>query len=160
VQRKEREYVAILEAAITTAAESNQMKRNLDHAQSLAFRALTLYGGTFQPEILISAIIPIAQVSSITFALRDSVIEEVRTKGGGHKQHENTIWDEEIVASTSIYSKIRGKEVVLVTAEPRLINAASRASASDLVLDLDAYEKRLGLDPWPSKHDQGASGSA
>jgi hypothetical protein len=151
VERKEREYIANLEGAPTAVVEPNQMKRNLDFALSLAFSALKRYGVTMPIERLMHSIIPIAQASSITFALRDSVVEEVRRKRGGHQQHANTVWDEQIVAATSIYSTIRGKTTVLVTTEARLVAAAARAEASDLVIDVEAYERRLGLDPWRPK---------
>jgi len=88
------------------------------------------------------------------------VIEEVRSKGGGHLQHLNTVWDEEILGSTSIYSTIRGRSIVLVTAEARLVDAAVRAGAADRVVDLDAYEKLLGLDPWPPQDNAEAGRSA
>ena len=82
-EHKECDYVVGIEAASKAVGGSNQMKRNLEHAKHLAIRALSLYGRAISPERLITAILPIAQVSSITFALRDSVIEEVRSKGGG-----------------------------------------------------------------------------
>jgi hypothetical protein len=160
VDHKELDYVSAIEMAATVVAEPNQMKRNLDYAHYLAMRALKLYGGTISMAGLITAIVPIAQVSSITFALRDEVINEVRRKGGGQLQHRNTVWDEEIVASTSLYSTIQGKSVVLVTTEPRLVAAAVRASAGDRVLDVDAYENLLGLEAWTTPPSSDASGSA
>jgi hypothetical protein len=112
VEDREREYVSSLEMALNAVHESDRMKRNLEFAKHLAIRALSQYGRDIPPpEQLIFAIIPIAQVSSVTFALRDAVIEEVRAKGGGHEQHRNTVWDEEIVASTSLYSTIRKRTV-------------------------------------------------
>ena len=148
VEVKEREYVGQLEAMAKAPIETNQMKRNLDYAYKLATRALSTYGRTLDSVRVVQLIVPIAQVSSVTFALRDHVIQEVRAKGGGHQQHRNTIWDEEIVASTSIYSTIRGKPVVLVTTEARLVAAAATANAGDRVVDLDTYESVIGLDPW------------
>ncbi len=158
VESKEREYVSSIETAAKAVVESNQMKRNLEYANRLVIRALSLYGRTISPERLITAIIPVAQVSSITFALRDGVIEEVRSKSGGQWRHRNTVWDEKIVASTSLYSTIRGKAIVLVTTEARLVEAAVRAGAGDRVVDVDGYEDVLGLDPWIGQHDKGASG--
>jgi hypothetical protein len=153
VEGKEREYVSQVEAAAKALSEPNQMKRNLDYASNLATRALSHYGRSLSPEHIVQAIIPIAQVSSVTFALRDTIIQEVRAKGGGQLQHRNTIWDEEIVASTSMYSTIRRKPILLVTTEARLVAAAARASAGDRVVDLDAYERVMGLDPWTSQRD-------
>ncbi len=157
VEYKEREYVSSIEMAGKAVVESSQVKRNLEYANRLVIRALSLYGRTISPERLITAIIPVAQVSSITFALRDGVVDEVRSKGGGQLQHRNTVWDEEIVASTSLYSTIRGKSIVLVTTEGRLVAAAIRAGAGDRVVDVDAYEELLGLDPWIGQRDTGAS---
>jgi hypothetical protein len=161
VEEKQRQYVSNLKHAPTAVHESNPMVRNLEFAKHLAVSALLAYGRPIPPpKQLMRAIIPIAQVSSITFALRDAVIQEVRAKGGGHEQHDNTVWDEEIVASTSLYSKIRGKTVVLVTTEPRLVRAAVQASAGDRVIGVEVYEESLGLDQWPPQSVSGASGSA
>jgi hypothetical protein len=70
--------------------------------------------------------------------LRDAVIAEVREKRGGHGQHKNTVWDEEIVCSTSAYSEIAGKTILLVTREDKLITAAAAADATGRVCSVEA----------------------
>ncbi len=78
------------------------------------------------------------------FSLRDAVVEEIR-KHGGHAKHGNTIWDEEIVAATSLSSTLARESVALVTGEHRLSGAAAMAGAADRVYTLEAYEAALGL---------------
>ena len=148
VQRVESEYVERLRAAAAEAGEQNEMKRNLNYAARLASRTQKLYGEEFPPEVVIQRVMDIAKLSSIGFKLWDSVVAEVRSKGGGHAQHANTVWDEEVVSSTSMYTQIGGLSVLLVTEEARLIRAATSALAADRVSNLATYEASLGLSQW------------
>ncbi|MDP9203433.1 MAG: hypothetical protein M3P26_16100 [Gemmatimonadota bacterium] len=150
VSTVEREYVACLKEAPKVDIQPNQMKRNLDYANSAVTRTQKFYQCRFSREDIMSRIIDLAKLTSIGFMLRNSVVEEIRTKGGGHGQHGNTVWDEEVVSSTSIYTTIAGKSVLLVTEEARLLAVAAQAKAADHVCDIATYEKMLGLPIWPS----------
>ena len=150
VTNVEAAYVAGLGRVWEYTAESNQMKRNLDYAAEIVRRTASYYGEDFAPTDVMPRIIEIAKSTSIGFALRDSVVAEVRAKRGGHGQHANTVWDEEVVSSTSMYTTVRGKTLLLVTEEERLLKAAAAAGASDRVCRLADYELRLGLPPWES----------
>jgi hypothetical protein len=143
-------YISGLQAVTANAFESNQMKRNLDYAAAVAARAAKHYGAEFAPTEVVLQMIEIAKAASIGFALRDSVVREVRAKNGGHGQHANTVWDEEVVSSTSMYTTIGGKSLLLVTEEARLLEAAVSAGASDRVCQLANYEAILGLPAWKS----------
>jgi hypothetical protein len=151
----EAEYVARLRAAATATAEPQRTKRNLAYANIIALRAGRLYGRRFTAEEIIAdlRIIQIAKLTEIGFTLQDSIIAEVRRNGGGHDQHANSAWDEEVVSSTSIYARVNGRPVRLVTEEKRLLAAAESAKAAGRVCDVAAYEAFLGLPPWPGKPD-------
>ena len=148
VQRAETEYVSLLAKAIDADVQPNPMTRNLDYAAEKARRAEALYGRRFTPEQIFAQVLNIAKTTSIAFAVRDGLVKEVRDKRGGHTNHGNTVWDEEVVSSTSMYTTIQGSPVVLVTEERRLLAAAAQAGAGDRVMDLAGYETRLNLSPW------------
>jgi len=146
----ENEYVTRLKEAPRSDIQPNQMKRNLDYAHSAVARTQEFYRCRFSPEDIMLSMIDLAKLTSIGFMLRDSVVEEVRMKGGGHAQHRNTVWDEEVVSSTSIYTTVAGKSVLVVTEEVRLLAVAAQVKAADHVCDIATYEKMLGLPIWPS----------
>lgn len=148
VARVEREYVDELKLAAAADVQPNQMKRNLEYAARIALRAQACYGTRFPPVEIVGKIIDMAKITSVGFALRDAIIEEIRAKRGGHAKYGNSVWDEEVVSSTSSYTTIKGKTVVLVTEEKRLLIAAEVAKASDRVCDIAAYETSLGLLAW------------
>jgi hypothetical protein len=144
VEKAEAEYVARLEAEAATPGQPNQMKRNLNYAARIAARTQGLYGARFSDQQIVARIVPIMQFTSIGFALQDAVVSEVRTRGS-HRQHANTVWDIEIVSSTSMDTNVAGRSVLLVTQEPRLMKAAEVAGARDRVCGLTEYETLLGL---------------
>ncbi len=148
VAKVESEYIGELKLAAASAVQPNQMKRNLEYAARIARRAYDSYSIRFSPVEIVENIIDIAKITSVGFALRDAIVEEIHAKGGGHAQHGNSVWDEEVVSSTSSYTTINEKTVILVTEEKRLLVAASLADASDRVCDVAAYEKLLGLPLW------------
>jgi hypothetical protein len=141
----EASYIDRLQRAAAEHPEPNEMKRNFAYAAELAFRAEAMYGQQFTPEHIASRLVDAMKYTSIGFALRDSVVVEMRRSGGGHATHKNTVWDEEIVASTSMYTTINSKTLLVVTGERRLILAAARARAPDRVISLVQYEDTLGL---------------
>lgn len=145
VTRQEASYVEHLAALIDVPKDPNPMRRNLDFATEIATRTQKMYGRAFSPMDILQRIIDIAKISSLAFALRDAVVAEVRAKRGGYAQHANTLWDEQVVCSTSTYSTLGGQSVLLVTEEPRLHDAAHTAGAADLVCSLADYERLLGL---------------
>lgn len=149
VARAESDYVSRLESEAASTGQPNQIKRNLDYAARIAARTQSLYGTRFSAQQIVGQILSVAQFTSIGFALHDSVVSEVRARGG-HKKHANTVWDEEIVSSTSIYTNVGGSSVLLVTQEPRLIAAAELAGARERVFRVAEYEGMLGLPPWES----------
>ena len=148
VVRVEGNYIDQLTRAVQANAQPNQMKRNLDYAARIAARAQAFYGSQFSPFDIVGKTIDMAKITSVGFALQDAIVEEIRTRGGGQAQHGNSAWDEEVVSSTSSYSTINGKTVILVTEEKRLLAAAQAAQAADRVVDLAAYEKLIGLSGW------------
>ena len=145
VTQQEAAYVEHLAAMIGAPRDPNQIRRNLDFAAEIAARTQMMYGRAFSPMDIVQRIIDIAKISSVAFALRDAVVAEVRAKRAGYAQHANTLWDEQVVCSTSTYSTLGGKSVLLVTEEPRLREAAQTAGAADLVCSLAVYERKLGL---------------
>lgn len=147
VRHVEAIYVGRLEASSRETAEPNEMKRALNYAATIAGRAQALYRRRFADEAVVQSILPVAKATEIAFALHDAVVAEIRTNGG-HAKHANTVWDEEVVSSTSIHTTIRGRSLLLVTEENRLLDAARVAKAQDRVCKLATYEESLGLDPW------------
>ncbi len=145
VARQEAAYVESLASMIDARSDPNQIRRNLDFAAEIAARTQKMYGRAFSRMEIVQRIIDIARISSLAFALRDAVVAEVRAKRGGYAQHANTLWDEQVVCSTSTYSTLGGQSVLLVTEEVRLHEAAQTAAAADLVCSLADYERMLGL---------------
>lgn len=143
VSAREAEYVARLEQLSRLEGDPNSMRRNLEFAAEMARRAEVMYGQTFTAENVVQRVIDIAKISSVAFALRDGIVAEVRAKGGAFAQHANSVWDEQVVCSTSAYSAIAGKRVVLVTEETRLRVAAAQADSARLVCSLDDYESEI-----------------
>jgi len=148
VAKVERAYVDALQLVAVSELQPNRMKRNLEYAARIAQRAKEFYGISFSPIEIVANVIDIAKITSVGFALRDAIIQEIHAKGGGHAQHGNSVWDEEVVSSTSSYTAINGKTVILVTEEKRLLVAAGVADASDRVCDVATYEELLGLPRW------------
>jgi hypothetical protein len=125
--------------------DSNLMKRNLEYAARIVQRTEAQYGVKFELPHAASVLVDVMKLTSIGFAVRDAVVAEIKAKKGGHGQHRNTVWDEEIVAATSMYTTIHSGTVFVVTEETRLLDAAASANASDRILNLVGYEKLLGL---------------
>ena len=145
VTRQEAAYVEHLASMIGAPRDPNQIRRNLDFAAEITARTQMMYGRAFSPMDIVQRIIDIAKISSVAFALRDAVVAEVRAKRGWYAQHANTLWDEQVVRSTSTYSTLGGTSVLLVTEEPMLREAAQTAGAADLVCSLTDYERKLSL---------------
>ncbi len=143
VAAREAEYAAMLEQLMRQTGDPNQIRRNLEFAAEMAARTQAMYGRDFSAFEVVQRVMDIAKISSIAFALRDSIVREVREKGGAHAQHGNSVWDEQVVCSTSAYSAVEGKRVLLVTEESRLRLAAASAEASAFVCGLDEYETRV-----------------
>ena len=153
VATAESAYVARLDrAAKHDDAEANEMKRNLDYAARLTRRVEALYGHEFTPGHIVTKLVDIMRFTSVGFALQDSVIAEVRRSGGGHAQHKNTVWDEEIVSSTSMYTTINGKSLLVVTGEDRLIAAAAKAKAQDRLVNLAVHGDSFGATGVQGRH--------
>jgi hypothetical protein len=144
----ESRYVASLEQASQTDMHPNQMHRNLDYAKSIIDRTATFYECTFSQQDIMQHLLDIAKLTSVGFFLRDSVVAEVRQKGGGYSQHANTVWDEEVVFATSMYTTISGKTLTLVTEESRLLEVGVSAGAAEHFVDIASYESQLGLERW------------
>ena len=140
VAAREVEYVVKLEQLMRQEGEPNRMRRNLEFAAEMAARTQALYGRPFAPQDVVQRVIDIAKISTIAFALRDMIVGEVREKCGAFAQHGNSVWDEQVLCSTSTYSAVGGKRVLLVTEELRLRAAAAHAGAGDLVCSLRDYE--------------------
>lgn len=144
VSGAEAEYVERLRIEALGVGNPNQMKRNFAFAEGIASRCQQAYGQSFPVEAITPHIIDLMKVTHLRFTLRDRVVAEVRRKGG-HGQHRNTIWDEEIVSSTSAYSFIGGKSIHVVTTEEQLVAAAGCSARVSRVTE---YEEILGLPAW------------
>jgi hypothetical protein len=147
VARVQAGYVADLEkiAKEKSAGEPNPIKRNLEYAAGIVRRTEAQYGVRFDDEQVTTVLVEVMKFTSIAFTVRGDVQSAVKRKGGGHGQHHNTVWDEEIVAATSIYTTINGNSVLVVTEEDLLIEAAAKAGAGDRIIRIAAYESHLGL---------------
>lgn len=147
VEAVESEYVHDLQqvAEGRTTNEPNLMKRNLEYAARVVRRTEAQYGAKFDLLRATGALVEVMKLTSVGFAVRDAVVAEMKAKGGGYGQHRNTVWDEEIMAATSMYTTINGAPVIVVTEEERLLTAATVAKASDRIFNIAAYERLLGL---------------
>lgn len=148
VEQIEKDYVTMLNAITKGKRQPNQMKRNLDYASHIVHRVQAFYGCQFPPQKIIPHIISVAKITSIGFALQDLILEDIRLKGVSPANHGNSIWDEEVVSSTSIYTTINGSSILLVTQEGLLLAAAKSAQATDHVCNVASYEQSLGLPVW------------
>jgi hypothetical protein len=144
VEKAEADYLVRLEVEVAAPGQPNKIKRNLNYAARVAARTQGLYGARFSDQQIVGRLIPIMQFTSVGFALQDAVVSEVRARGS-HRQHANTVWDIEIVSSTSMDTSVAGRSVLLVTQESRLIKAAEVAGARDRVCGLAEYETLLGI---------------